>query len=462
MKKDYSKISQFFYFLSPMIMLAVLASCADIQEKDLTDKKGDSASILVKASYSQYIHTKVYQEEGTVTEGFLYLSYPEDGTNVYTIGQVDFERTTTPGIGVVLLPNDQDLRWENVGGGSAPVFYLDNVPVQDGSTDPMTVTFDDVYNPYKAAVFDSINGNNDFLWGTLQIERNAKNLNFSMHHNMARLKIQVTADKTNEVFEGDLDLEGATVTLSNINQTPLSYNRQTGLLELNTNPESYTILTLVDENTDWQYSVESANDPNISVFVTQNFVLPPQDLLTNEERPRLTIELASGKSFSGIIPYAMEVVNTQYPEGYPMALSFLKEYILTVRTVITEDPPQLSFMPVQVIEWVDKGEFSLDAHQAGLYTAEEFYNLIGYYQDNNSAQLVRYGHMSGSDWKFNFWAPFTLDYQRIYNQMNQDNGQQDFFFEFNGYTIFVQDGNNEPVAVSAQKLYEIVTGASTL
>ena len=142
-----------------------------------------------------------------------------------------------------------------------------------------------------------------------------------------------------------------------------------------------------------------------------------------------------------------------------MTLAFLKEHVLTIRTLITEAPPELVFMPVLVTEWVDKGEFSLEGHQAGIYKEEEFYDMIEQYQQNNVFQLARYGYKTEKDdgteekiWVFNIWHSLVLE-DRIKGSMVRNNGQDDFEFNFNRYTVSLTDGT----AVSTAGLKTLVT-----
>lgn len=416
--------------------------------------------VTVTAQFSGMTSTKAYQETGDVKAGIYYLSYPQKSNNTYNLANVNFAtQGVTPGIGIVTVPPDQALKWDLV--AATPTFYLDNVdPGLSSGNDKMTVVFGN-NNPFIAAPFDSIDGKNDLLWGTREVNTNTKTVNFDLHHNMARVKVLIQVDKTNENNPGDLDLTDAIVEITSINQVPLSYNRYDGTLALDLeDANAYQTLTLVDENLKWQkgWPITDTDNNNISYWLTGDFVVPPQELLGDANRPRLTISLKSGKVYSGILPYAMEIVDSEHSVPYPVTLSFLKEHILTIRTIVTERPPELAFMPVQVIDWVDKGTFSLDGHEAGIYTATEFYNLIRYYTDYNPAQLTRFGKLSDGNWIFNIWFSLTLDYSEIHGKMLL-NSSAGFSFKDNGYTItIINNGEREPYTVSAGDLYKIVTG----
>lgn len=465
-------------------MLVAVSACSS-EESPITPSSEAERTFTVTAKVAREIYTRAHDESGNIIGGIYYLTYmPASGSSHY-VASVDFAKEeTTPGIGIVTIPDNQELKWANVGGGQTPTFYLDNVS-REYAANNSTLT-EIIFNedaPYKAGIWDQDEGSNDLLWSELLAARNDKNINFNLHHNMSRVRVQVTVDRKYAVDPDDLDLEGAVVEISSINQVPISYNRLDGSLTLPTVDATgtaedynrvYTPLILVDERgttaeankINWATmpSAEEKEEANsILTYTTKDFVLPPQNLLEDEHRPRLTITLENGKTYSGILPHAMEIEddNSDHTNpSYPVTLSFLKEHILTIRTVITEDPPELAFMPVQVVQWVDKGNFSIEAHQAGIYTAQEFENLIKYYNDNNEYQLVRYGRLIEDEnrWMFEFFHSVELDYNEIAGKMKPDNDKKkDFSFSFNNYTIYINNGNNQE-GVTSDQLYKIVTG----
>ena len=460
MKVKFKKnnIKGFLKWLLMTFLIVVIAACNEISD---IPKETNSPSIVVEAQLSQTSISRSYQDSGTVEMGTYSLTYTNQN-NSYALANVNFGiEGTTPSIGIVSLPsedNDKAFTWDKIGGGSSPTFYLDNIPIDKSiSTDPTIVKFTDSYNPFIAGVFDTENGENDLLWGIKTDNRNVSTLNFDLHHNMARLQVIVTVDKSNSADAESLNLENATVTISNLILTPESYNRLDGSLTL---PDKYETFTLVskDNNLEWADIAEEDTTPDITIYNTCDFVLPPQNLLENTSRPRLTITLENGKVYSGVIPYAMIVIDSTYPEpGYPMTLSLMKEHLLTIRTIVTEEPPELSFMPVYVVEWVDKGNFFLDGHQAGIYTADEFYSMIKHYNSDETTrnyQLQRYGTLTENTWDFVLWNSLHLDYSQIVGEMS--NGPS-FNFSFSGFGVYIIN-NNESKQVTENELLQIVRG----
>ncbi|MCH5240580.1 MAG: fimbrillin family protein [Muribaculaceae bacterium] len=462
--------------LGVCIFVPTVTSCSsELVENEEMDPAN---RIYVAADIARSLSSRSYIESGPVEDGTFYLSYPTTSNSAYNTLPVTFNNSgSSPAIGMVSTgdPN-QMFTWNMVGGGATPIFYLDNVaPNPSLGSNANTVMFDESYNPFRAGLFDDVNGTNDLLWGDKTVGRQTTNtVMFDLHHNMSRVRLQITVDKTNEIFPEDLNLENAVVSISSINQNPVSYNRLDGTLELTSEPTDnsnpYSDLIFVGNGIDWKSKVTDSNDPNITVYTTQDFVVPPQGLLDNEQRPRLTIKLNSGKEFSGILPHAMLIPDPNKPNdpelSYPVTMYFLKEHILTIRTLVSEDPPELAFLPVQVVEWVDKGEFSLEGHQAGLYLPAEFYNMISYYKTYNEYQLTRYGSLvtledgTTKKWNFDVFRSMTLEYDKIYNTMTVGGNRPDFQFNFNGYTVNVtKDGMTKPVNVT--ELHDIVTGTST-
>ena len=468
-------------YLLIAVVLAAVTACSS-EETTTVNSEGNSTFTVV-AEVAQQLHSRAYQAEGYVREGIYYLSYPLPTTdNPYNVAWVNFNKDgTTPGIGIVTVPENEELTWdEGVGGGATPTFYLDNVKSELDGSDQTLIDFTENNNPYKAAVFDSIDGTNDLLWGEQMVRRGDKTINFDLHHNMSRVRVQVTVDRTNEDPTDVLDLKGATVEISSINQTPIAYNRLDGSLELEELDEDendediykkrYAPLTLVNETIGWLKSWKDETDKNKETYITHSFVLPPQRLLEKGNRPRLTIKLTNGKVYSGILPNAMLIDNGTHDEpSYPVALYFLKEHILTIRTLITETPPELAFMPVWVMEWVDKKEHSVEAHQSGIYTSKEFYDLIAYYEANNEYHFTRYGEFVTEEgkWRFDFFSSVELDYDKIRGRMKpgtavNGNKTKDFSFNFNAYTVYVKYENTTGREVSSEELHQIVTGEKSL
>lgn len=455
-------------------MTAGLAACSseDVFEEEETMISG---ALRVSARVARNIQTRAYQDTGRVVNGKYFLSYPGNGGQ-YTVATVDFDRESamSPGLGVVTSSGGTELKWSEING--SPVnFYLDNVsPLLDsGNSNGPVVTFGSS-NPFVAGVFDDKEGTNDLLWGEKSVVRDTKSVSFDLHHNMSRVKVQVTVVHKDNSVE-DIDLSDAQVKITNLYPSTLSYDRTTGNLAPDTLSPMAPVPIVDPAKPPYGWAdITTDDDSETTTYLSPDIVLPPQALLENENRPQLVVTLPDGSEYSGILPHAMLIASSADGTlSYPVTLAFLKEHILTIRTVITEQPPELAFMPVYVVGWVDKGEFTEEAHQSGFYTAAEFYRMIGYYEKNNQYQLVRYGYLTtpaGSSapvWHFDFWSSVVLDYTKIHNTMTPGSVDSnkglpyDFEFSYNNYKIYVRNGDGDAniKSVNPTQLRNICTGS---
>ena len=287
-----SQIYSSFFILSAIISLLSLSGCNDGKEGDNPAETG-SPLVRVQADIDFNRQARGYQAEGTVVDGTYNLTFPTTVANQYNIGEVRFGLTTeNPQIGYVTLPGNSSLKWLSVGGGSTPTLYLDNIPrTLNGTTNATEIIFSSTDNPYIAAPFDSIGGSNDLLWSSQMFQRNSGTLHFDLLHQMARVRLMITTDNT----YGEIDLTDATVEITNLNQSPVSFNRLDGTFTLNTDAEAYSDLVFVkpdDASKNW-INIYTPSDEK-KVYQTPDFVLPPQDLLQDDRRPKLIITLSNG------------------------------------------------------------------------------------------------------------------------------------------------------------------------
>ena len=442
------------------VVALLLCSCAENIDSPVPEPpQGEGLPVIIRARVSDVLLSRAYQP-GPVKYGTYYMTYESrnssSGNRSYALANVSFNGSEM-GQATKTEPGGNRLEWKDIVNGTS-IFRLDNVPslldaASDAAKSDTLVVFGTENNPFTAGVFDDDNGTNDLLWGSKEVGYNTAQIHFDLHHCMSRVRVVVTADKTNSV-EGALDLDDAKVEITSLALTPISYNRLDGTLDLGNAPDYGSLVLTGKEGRDWaKPEEEMPEDASLEVRTTQDFVLPPQGLRDGEDRPRLVITLKNDAVYSGILPHAMEVeTGSTLEDGtlvtYPVALSFLREHILTLRTVITEDPPELSFMPVTVVEWVDKGDFALEGHQAGVYNSKDFMDLVNYYVENNEEQLERFGLLNGSLWEFNFWGPATVT-DDVFGSMKVEGVKKNFKFKFHGYTctigetVYSQDNHDQ-------------------
>lgn len=295
------------------LLLPVLFGCDSSQEaKDLTDK---SESILFGANITNIGNTRGYQEEGTVMTGKYNLTF-QNLSQELEIGSVAFEN----GIGYASRIKDNknvDLKWGEIKSDETHgtySFYLDNLPSYENQNSTIVELPED--NPFRVDVFDKKNGKNDLLWGSLEDVNRSPILSFNLYHVMSRFCLRVYFDNS-KGFENLPELKSASI--SNLFQKAISFDRLTGALGLNEQPDETPFIL-----SGWVEDDE-INEESVTYYVSQDYVIPPQEFVPNN-RPRLTIVLENGDSYSGVFPLAMNLVG-ENDVLTPWNMSFLRGYM---------------------------------------------------------------------------------------------------------------------------------------
>lgn len=462
----------------------MLLSCSESEL--MTELPLNHVALRVAAEIQGAKNTRTYQSSGVINEGTYYMSYinNQGGSQISEVVFVN-------GSGHISIDNDKYLEWDQIGYNSGSEttsqFFLDNVPPEKGGK---IVNFTEEYNPFVAGVLDINDGSNDLLWGERQIARNSPIVNFQLHHCMAMINVELTYEKNIEGITENLNIEGATVSISNLLQTPKSYNRETGELsftkieaneEASGNPETnqpdlseFKSMTLVDTYFPWKSPEQSEKDgKEITIYKSKDFVLPPQELLTTDERPRLSVKIPKGDgeeiTYSGVIPRAMDMTMSDGSK-VPMTLSLLREYCLTLHIRLSLDPVEIIFMPVTVADWVDKGTILINADQAGINDEPgflKFINVLKEYTPGQEDKLERFGYKDDKDgekWKFNIFSELSFDL----NDENQELKLEDikgvlrdvdlpaFSFNMHNWKIYIYSEGQEYVLTTSEELYNFL------
>ena len=451
------------YYLFTLLSVAlVMNSCAS---EESSNSQETDLSVIICASISKESATRAYQEKGKVEFGTYYLTY-SNPTSIpqYKTGTVNFY----DGTGFVTTDAGEELTWNHVGfdqGGNSQssTFYLDNV-AYSSDDDSVTDIPLPTHNPYIAGKFDYEEGTNDLLWGKQTVNRYIGNVPIQLHHSMAMVRVIVSVDAS---AEGSIvqDLQNATVEITNIISTPVSYNRLTGVLDLGDNPFYSSLTVTAPGSNSWTDIANSDSNDKITVYTSPDMVLPPQDLTSGDLRPRLRISIpqedGNSRIFSGPLPRAMIVENN---DGSAVSenLSFKREHILTLRVNMDPELLELQFMPVTVIDWVNKGTYTLTGAQSAVFDDSDFMKMMVAYKDGNWTELERYGYESGNTWIFNIYGDLTLSEADIKGKMpeKEDNPYQ---IKFNGQTITIIQSNGNSLILNRDnnnegELYNILQG----
>lgn len=369
-------------------------------------------------------------------------------------------------------------------------------------------------NPYKAGIFDEKNGSNDLLWGSLQVPEKTELIHFNLSHRMTRLRLKVivetnNADQPNE--EMSICLNNASVTLTNVLLDPVTYMRQYGELLFQSRKSASEVSSVIDverqnfrmvrspkaEDYDipddngyyYKWASKTVNEETgDATFTSQDFVFVPQILPQgNTDRPTIRIavpyddvnkginpgydkEYNDSIYFSAIIPVTMYKYNG---EGIPpslQTLNFDAGNVITLTTKMKPGEMQLEFAPVTVEPWVYKGTFIPSAKQSGIYSAEDLYNLIKFYKDNNEYWLHRYGYVqTNGKWMFMVNSGgIEFDIEQIVGKMipgtdvevdGQPTQTPDFEFDFRNRDEYyiMPDGTKVTMGSLSSNLRDIVT-----
>ena len=540
-------------FSGMLIFSAVcLASCA-VDEMDDRPEREEMTSddIRIGAAVKANIATRGYKPSGTVDSGEYILTYPftqrivsGDTTYTYQLADVRFGERGIEDIGFVTYEKKEgervNLKWSDVSLRKAPatgkpqsaIFYMDNVPVSlhvepdtkykdDRGQYVMFSTDKSVSIPFEAGRFDDVDGTNDLLWGTASAPKNAKRVDFELHHNMARVKviIDVKPWKDNPDIKVDLT-KVAKLEITNLVLRPESFDRTTGNLLLPVDSETKSLTLVEIDNPDqvnsgalpWIKPYPDRDDPYEEIEETQtdgekysfrrytaaDFVLPPQELVNDSNRPTLKLTIpAKYLGVQGTLPddepieFEASLPQNMYvpAEGEgsqnsrpPMPLSFMKEHVLTIRATVGPPEMKLEFAPVYVEDWVGVGDQNITGQQAGIYSNTDFYDFLECYKAGNTVLLEKYGYKNGTDnaghdkWVIMFWSR-TINLPRKDDSETKEKGIENylagcthledipFTFSFNNYVLKVRGWEGEKISelsgASGQiRLYNWLTGES--
>ncbi|MCH5226239.1 MAG: fimbrillin family protein [Muribaculaceae bacterium] len=379
--------TDFKYILSLLVPVLTLASggCSSETSELSVVTKERSIMIAAKVKGEVYSRANTYIASGEVTTGTYYLTFPQNPSG-FSVGTVNFDLEGAQGTGIVLTEQYGELSWLDVGtvtqnNQQRASFYLDNVALSAGQdlSSSLTLNSTEFRDRYKAGVFDMTNGSNDLLSGSLaDVVSGTKFLEFTLNHRLSRLKFVFNV-YNNEAPESNnyVDLSESTVSLSSMKCYLASYVRNTGVVT--TDNSTSDLMLRGGENgnkIDW-FSIEGSGDSeepgepgtngddttggadfeeeDLTVYTTQDFVLPPQGYKSGDNRPILTVTAKVGgqnHTFWGYLPTSMVIQPSEgSSNSYATDFEFLEGFAMTITVNITADKMYLDFQPVIVEDW---------------------------------------------------------------------------------------------------------------
>ena len=461
----------------------------------------DSDNIRISATISETISTRLtsseasdnkYIESGKIDQGEYILVYRSGGDNPYyepanqfSKANIKFGYEDDPYTGFATYEEDgktKSLKWKHAALiNDQALFFLHNIyddylnPYSNQS--PLYIELQSESHPFQASPLDTEHGKNDLLIGDAQPEKETSLIDIHLKHMMSLICVNIEVYKDEEYDEFPLDLSRAKIYLTQVYKDLIGISLEKE--GKSTVSHGYTKEQRIYLSGDWAEDGEIGapeDKEKQRTYSLPEFVFPPQEIVNGTERTKLVVEVpleditkdladeGQYKIFSASLPLYMFERITKDDEGNtdtsaPIALSFLSGYKLHLTATINAPmSEEMTFLPAQVEEWVDKANHNLSASQAGIYKASDFYDLIDLYQKSKTTQLERYGYKLNDKYYFQLWGDISLEEERILKAMKNEN--LPFEFIFNGYTVTV---DNEILSgVSGQiRLHDIVTGETT-
>lgn len=502
---------------------SILMSLTSCMKDDLGFDRyeGDDGTIRVGAIIQPPGQTRTYygsDEQETVASGIFYLTYPKAGnetsTNaIYRTATVNFDAISGgSSTGFAYFTNEEgvekDLKWKHVWneGKSSKTFYLHNLdPEQYTETYTETssnkrtqsyqkVTFKETSPFYSIRPLDKEQGSNDIITGSVSATNEVNELEFTLNHRLSLLKFNV------EVFASEtdnwtVDLSRATVTLSNLYtslrsfsiNSPTSFGTSSSTYNKGyyTNRAQFTLRGNEDEDPEWEkvengsYLAEDGLTYKKITYYSLEFVIPPQDLVSNyipefvvmvpkEDVTGAQTDKGQFVEYKGKLPQSMFNVTDGVMGNAPIATTFESGYQLTVSASINSPDTELHFNPVTVEAWINKGTFTINTNQGGIYNLKDFQNMVEAYRAGNRAVVEKYGYKT-TDGSFviQFWSNVEIPQEVLPGVMLSQCMKPDaadpiqFLFIFNGNVVKVPEAGEMKGLEDTDgqlELYNIVTG----
>ena len=369
----------------------------------------DTDKVCLSASIGS-MTTRV--DDGGVESGTYYLTYNSSGAKVCMVTFADSK-------GYPLVSDNgiyQFLKWNDV----TPVngkyqFTLDNLGDKDN---PETVTLGEAY---KAAPLDG-NSQLDIVWGKQTVEKGKESadVNFALSHRMSKISLEIS------VGTSGINLKGKQVkiTLTDVISEPATFNRTSGIVSVTGKQRSDIVL------------YEGELIQAASKYTIPSWIFPPQDFDGNNGNkwPKLRIVLEETTYEGTLNHYMVQEGSLDTPVKMT---GFESGQHLTLRAKLskTTDEVELIFMPVWVRKWEEIDNIGIGAKQRGVYTKEDYKQLVNAYNDvpKNENVLDEYGTDASGKWTFVLFRNIGDTDGRVTMPKFKDD---QFQITFNGYTVY--------------------------
>lgn len=216
----------------------------------------------------------------------------------------------------------------------------------------------------------------DILWGKTTIA-SGNDISFTLQHKMAKAQVELTIPETWTVKSIRLTELKRQYTFSNSNGNVIA-NGNNGAIEIDNFTTSTTTST------------------------TGATLLPPQDKGENSELEVIINDGSNDRTFHRKLPTAMaeEISEGKWQD---ILLRFRAGYMLRLEATVTDNSDnEIHFTYATLEKWVDKGNGTISARPAGIYTIADWNAFATAYNTTpkDEIRLLKYGSKTTGAWEF--------------------------------------------------------------
>lgn len=216
----------------------------------------------------------------------------------------------------------------------------------------------------------------DILWGKTTIA-SGNDISFTLQHKMAKAQVELTIPETWTVKSIRLTELKRQYTFSNSNGNVIA-NGNNGAIEIDNFTTSTTTST------------------------TGATLLPPQDKGENSELEVIINDGSNDRTFHRKLPTAMaeEIGEGKWQD---ILLRFRAGYMLRLEATVTDNSDnEIHFTYATLEKWVDKGNGTISARPAGIYTIADWNAFATAYNTTpkDEIRLLKYGSKTTGAWEF--------------------------------------------------------------
>lgn len=326
-----------------LIGLLGLSSCSE--QSDYTDKNELTPQVLLTSINVQLPRAA---SEENAPEGGYYFGWSN------TNGQANYTPVRVEKGGTIENSGKINAYWDNIN-RKKELTFSNSLDIKEEDNKQDTI---------------------DILWGKTTVS-SENNISFTLQHKMAKAQIDLTIPETWTVKSIRLTELKRQYTFSNSNGNVIA-NGDNGVIKIDKFTTSTTTST------------------------TGATLLPPQDKGENSELEVIINDGSNERIFHRKLPTAMA---EDIGEGkwQDILLRFRAGYMLRLEATVTDNSDnEIHFTYATLEKWVDKGNGTISARPAGIYTIADWNAFATAYNTTpkDEIRLKKYGSETNGVWEF--------------------------------------------------------------